>query len=174
MPVEQAPGAIVFSDIVGFTEFTANFGDDRALELVDRQEALVTEALPPGARIVKQLGDGLLLFFDDVHAALDTCVALEKRYAAESTVELPLWVRTGLHFGRPRRRGDDLIGHDVNLTARIADLAAPGELLCTAAAVDEVAQRPDIVFTELAPVMVKGIAEPVRVFRAESAEESMR
>lgn len=172
MPVEQAEGAIVFSDIVGFTEFTANFGDERALALVDRQEALVSEALPPGGRIVKQLGDGLLLFFGDAHAAFDTCVSLAKRYAAESTVELPLWVRTGLHFGRPRRRRrDDLIGHDVNLTARVADLAAPGELLCTAAAVEQVAPRADIVFTELAPVVVKGIAEPVRVYRAEPAEE---
>jgi adenylate cyclase len=171
MPVAQEPGAIVFSDIVGFTEFTANFGDERALAHVDRQEALVIDALPQGARIVKQLGDGLLLFFNDVHAALDTCVSLAKRYAAESTVELPLWVRTGVHFGCPRRRGDDLIGHDVNLTARIADLAAPGELLCTAAAVDEVVPRDDIAFTELAPVVVKGIAEPVRVFRAEPAVE---
>ena len=44
---------------------------------------------------------------------------------------MPLWVRAGLHWGRPSSRGDDLVGHDVNVAARIVDVAAPGELLCS-------------------------------------------
>jgi class 3 adenylate cyclase len=166
MRVTDGPGAVVFTDLVGFTEFTARFGDDRALALVERQEALVREALPAEARIVKQLGDGLLLFFADVGDALSTCLALAERYAEESTVDVPLWVRTGLHFGEPRRRGDDLIGHDVNLAARVADLAGPGEILVTADAVAAVpAGRAS--FTELGPVFVKGIPDAVRLFRVE-------
>jgi adenylate cyclase len=167
MPVTGTSGAIVFSDLVGFTEFTAQNGDERALALVDRQEQLVRESLPDRARIVKQLGDGLLLFFDDADAALHTCLDLVSLYAKETTVELPLWVRTGLHFGCPRRRGDDLIGHDVNLAARIAELAAPGEVLLSADAVDEIPLAGGVEFAELGPVFVKGIPDAVRLFRAE-------
>ena len=56
-------GAVAFTDIVGFTEFCAVRGDDEALALLSLQERLVRNALPPGARIVKELGDGLLLWF---------------------------------------------------------------------------------------------------------------
>jgi len=167
MPVSDGAGAIVFTDIVGFTEFTANFGDDRALALLERQEELVRAALPTGARIVKQLGDGLLLFFPHMVDALSTCLALTEQYGKESTVELPLWVRTGMHFGEPRRRGDDLIGHDVNLAARVADLAGPGEVLATADAVAAAPTVAGVSFAELGPVFVKGIPDAVRLYRAE-------
>jgi adenylate cyclase len=92
---------------------------------------------------------------------------LVARFSEESSLDWPLWVRTGLHYGCPRRRGDDLIGHDVNLAARIADLAAPGEVLASADAVAEVPDAPDVRFTELGPVFVKGIPDAVRLFRAE-------
>ena len=58
-------GAIVFTDIVGFTELTNEHGDDVALALLERQEVLVHELLPECGRVVKELGDGLLLWFDD-------------------------------------------------------------------------------------------------------------
>ena len=64
-------GAIVFTDIVGFTEFTALEGDEQALELLHTQERLVNDALPTGRHVVKELGDGLLLWFPDVAGALD-------------------------------------------------------------------------------------------------------
>ena len=55
-PVERCEGTVVFTDIVGFTEYTALRGDDEALALLALQERLVREALPPRARIVKELG----------------------------------------------------------------------------------------------------------------------
>ena len=61
-------GAIVFTDIVGFTEFTAVEGDEQALELLRTQEQLVNDVLPTDARVVKELGDGLLLWFPDAPA----------------------------------------------------------------------------------------------------------
>src|SRR5262249_1116351 len=126
-------GVIVFTDIVGFTELTDTHGDDVAIELLEKQEALVRAALPPNSRVVKELGDGLLLWFDDACAALRTCLALQETFEDETAEPLPLWVRMGLHWGSPRRRGDDIIGRDVNLASRIADLAAPGEVLLSEA-----------------------------------------
>lgn len=173
--MSNVTGTIVFTDIVGFTEFTARYGDDRALELLERQEELVRSALPDGSRIVKQLGDGLLLFYDDVELALRTSLALVEQYTTESSSSgLPLWVRTGVHFGHPRRRGDDLIGHDVNLAARVADLAGPNEVLLTADALAEVSSPADLSFVELGPVYVKGIPDAIGLYRAQRLDATAR
>jgi adenylate cyclase len=161
------PGAIVFSDIVGFTHLTEVHGDDTALELVDAHARTVAGLLPDGARVVKELGDGLLLWFSDAAAAIDTGLALQERCAAVHGGELPLWVRVGIHWGCPRRRGDDLIGHDVNLTSRITGLAAPGEVLCSEAAVAEAGPLGGVDVQPLGAVFVKGVAQPVPLVRVQ-------
>jgi adenylate cyclase len=161
-------GTVVFTDIVGFTEFTALRGDDEALVLLSTQERLVREALPDDARIVKELGDGLLLWFVDACAALETALVLQERFEAESNESLlPLWVRVGMHSGRQTRRGSDLVGHDVNVAARVMDVAGPGEVLLSDATLAKIEGRlPEVTFEELGPVVMKGIPEPVRLFRA--------
>jgi adenylate cyclase len=72
-----------------------------------------------------------------------------------------------MHHGRALRRGDDVIGHDVNVAARIVDVAAPGEVLVS----DAVHARVDpgtanACFSELGPVVMKGIPKPIRLWRA--------
>ncbi len=159
-------GAIAFTDIVGFTEFTAERGDGDALALLELQSQLVRRALPPGARIVKELGDGLLLWFEDVGGALETCLSLHEDFERAASDDAPLWVRMGMHWGCPTPRGADLIGNDVNLAARIADVAGPGELLVSADVREQVAgRRDDLEFEELGPVVMKGIPHPVGLFR---------
>jgi adenylate cyclase len=156
----------VFTDIVGFTHFTEERGDDVALALLERKEKLVRDALPDCGRVVKELGDGLLLWFDDVCEAFATCVALQVHFEREATDDLPLWVRMGLHWGSPRRRGDDIVGRDVNLAARIVELAGPGEVLCSAVAVEAAGRVSGIEFEELGPVFVRGLDDPVPLMRA--------
>ena len=158
-------GAIVFTDIVGFTKLTDAHGDDLALSLLERQEKMVREELPECSRVVKELGDGLLLWFDDPRAAIDTCLRLQRRFDADTESDIPLWVRMGVHFGRPRRRGDDIVGRDVNLAARIVDLAGPGEVLCSESTLDAAGVIDGVVLEPLGPVFVRGIAEPVPIVR---------
>jgi adenylate cyclase len=161
----REPGAIAFTDIVGFTEFTADRGDDEAVALLDLQANLVHSSLPGSARIVKELGDGLMLWFLDPEAAVTTCVSLLNQFEKVADEAAPLWVRIGMHWGRPTRRGNDLVGHDVNLAARIVDVAGPSELLISAsmeAAVNNV--LPGIGLKELGPVVMRGIPDPVRLF----------
>ena len=167
-PVQTVSGAIVFTDIAGFTEFTAARGDEAALALLALQERLVHEEMDDLGRIVKELGDGLMLWFDDPCDAVQTALALQERFEEHSTGDdLPLWVRIGIHYGRPARRGRDLVGHDVNVAARIVDLAAPGEVLISEAATERIAHLPaSISFEEVGPVIMKGIPEPVALYRA--------
>ncbi len=107
-------GTVMFTDIVGFTEFNALRGDAEALALLSLQERIVLEELGADARIVKELGDGLMLWFGDACAAIETGLRLQERFEAESArIDAPLWVRIGVHAGQQTRRGNDLLGHDV-------------------------------------------------------------
>jgi class 3 adenylate cyclase len=169
MAVDPVEAAVMFTDIVGFTEYTAIEGDARAVEMLSVQERVVQDVLPPGARIVKELGDGLLLLFPEPCAAVVCALTLQRRFEAQWFEHmLPLWVRMGMHWGRPTRRNADIVGHDVNLASRIVNVAGSGELVVSGATVDEVRRRDANTahFDEIGPVMLKGIPEPVRLFRA--------
>ena len=167
-PASVVQGAIAFTDIVDFTEYTALRGDDEAVGLLAVQERLVHASLPAGARLVKEMGDGLLLWFAGAADAVNTCLDLQAAFEEESSrADLPLWVRMGLHWGTPTERRGDLIGHDVNLASRIADIAGPGELVLSEAA--KVVAEPhcrNVAFEELGPVVLKGIPAPVALYRA--------
>lgn len=167
-PAAVLTGAVVFTDIVGFTEYTALQGDEGALALLSRQEQIVKNALPGDSRLVKELGDGLLLWFPDACDAVDTSLRLQERFEEESLESmLPLWVRIGIHWGHPTRRRSDIVGHDVNVAARIVDVAGPGEVVLSEAALTAVGERlPGVSFEELGPVVMRGIPEPIPLYRA--------
>lgn len=166
-PPNSIEGAVVFTDIVSFTEFNAVEGDEAANELLSAQEMIVNQFLPAGSWLVKELGDGLMLWFPSADAALATCLRLMQRFEEYSLETLqPLWVRMGIHWGRQTRRRADLIGHDVNLAARIANEAGATELLLSEATLAELREPSAASFEELGPVIMKGIPDPVRLFRA--------
>jgi adenylate cyclase len=165
---EPVEGTIVFTDIVGFTAFTATRGDAEALQLLATQDRLLRSALPDTARVVKELGDGLLLWFPEPVSAVHSAFALHHGFEAESSSsDLPLWIRVGMHHGRALQRGADLVGHDVNVAARIVDVAGPGEVLVSdavRAGVDPGTAH--VSFSELGPVVMKGVPGPIRLWRA--------
>jgi class 3 adenylate cyclase len=164
-------GVIAFTDLVGYTEYTATRGDIQALALLSAQDRIVAASLPKAARVVKELGDGLLLYFTEPASAIRACLKLLARFE-EAAIEdtIPLWVRIGLHWGRPTPRGTDLVGHDVNVAARIVDIAAPGELVCSDAAVIAAGTMLDgIDVVELGPFVMKRIPNPIELYRASHA-----
>lgn len=172
MAASTASGAFAFCDLAGFTAFTAECGDDAAIELVETFRTEVEAVLPIGARIVNRIGDGLLLHFSDAPGAVVALLRLTARCAERSTPEVPLWVRTGVHTGSARVLGDDLIGHDVNVAARIGALAGATEVLVSEQA-RGTAPPAGVRFDPLGPVFVKGLPDALRVFRASAAEISL-
>jgi adenylate cyclase len=169
--VDTVTGTVLFTDIVGFTAFTEEAGDEQALAVLGAQESAASELLPDGARIVKELGDGMMLWFPDAAAAISTAVLLQSQLAEVEVADgFPLWLRMGAHWGTQTRRRDDLVGHDVNVAARIVDLAGPREVLVSDAT--RRAAEPTlegVEFVEMGPVFVKGLTEPVWIHRAEPA-----
>jgi class 3 adenylate cyclase len=164
-------GAVVFTDIVGFTAFCAERGDEDALALLAEQEQVVRHVLPSDARLVKELGDGLMLWFPDAASAIASSVRLQTYLQARQTDALfPLWIRIGAHWGRQSTRGDDLVGHDVNVAARIVQMAAPREVLVSEATWARAGRAVDgIAFNEVGPALMKGLPEPIWLLRASPA-----
>lgn len=163
----------MFTDLVGFTEYTATQGDGEAVRALGVQDEIVRSALPGDARVVKELGDGLLLWFSDAPNALLTCLELLVAFErAADDDRFPLWVRMGAHWGEPTHRGVDLVGHAVNVAARIAGVAAPGELLCSESFVVAAGEPAAASFVELGPVVMKGLPVPVPLFRVERVPQS--
>ncbi|MDH3705988.1 MAG: adenylate/guanylate cyclase domain-containing protein [Acidimicrobiia bacterium] len=159
-------GVIAFTDIVGFTEFTAAEGDDRAVELLGLQRRIVDDELPARGRVVKDLGDGLLLWMDEVDGAVETARRLQRSFAAHATGDLPLWVRIGMHWGSPVERGDDLVGNDVNIAARISGQAGPGEIVVSEAVVTHPDLRGvDLSVDAIGPVLMKGLPDAIWLYR---------
>src|SRR5438445_281284 len=108
---------VMFTDIAGFTAYAATCGDRAAARLVHRHDAAVLPAIRRhSGRILKRLGDGLMAAFASPGAALRA--ALEMQQAARG-----VRLRIGIHAGAARSRAGDLIGHEVNLAARIAERA---------------------------------------------------
>lgn len=158
-------GAVVFTDLVGFTEYTDAAGDVAALHVLDIQTQLATAALGDrrDARIVKELGDGLMMWFSSAGDALDTATTLMASIAAARVAgEFPLAVRMGIHHGAAIARGDDIVGQTINIGARVSDIAGPGELLVS----DDVIAACETSISSfglqpVGPVVVKGVRQPI-------------
>lgn len=129
--------AILFTDLVGFSDWTLEAGDTMALELL-RRVGVATETPVRTHRgtIVKRLGDGLMAVFDEpsqaVDAALEACANLQEIEVGGHRPRL----RAGVHVGTPRRLGGDYFGVDVNVAARVAQAAGPEEILVSELAHD--------------------------------------
>jgi adenylate cyclase len=125
---------IVFTDLVGFSSWALEAGDAASLELLRRVDAEVAAAVEDeGGDLVKRMGDGMMAVFPDASPALAaTQQALESVRGLATDGYVPK-LRAGMHFGTPRSIGDDYIGVDVNIAARLCEAADADEVLVSEA-----------------------------------------
>jgi adenylate cyclase len=126
----KAEVAVLFTDLVGFSSWALEAGDRAAIRLLRE----VTEAIEPPiaerrGEVVKRLGDGLMAVFWDAQGAAEAAFAANRGAAAIQVEGHRPQLRTGIHLGRPRKIGGDYFGVDVNIAARLAEAAKPGEVL---------------------------------------------
>lgn len=130
--------AILFTDLVGFSSWALSSGDDQSLQLLRSVDAEVSAAVETNrGQVVKRLGDGMMAVFGD---ASDAVVAAQDALSAGATVHQKGYrakLRAGLHFGTPRPIGNDYIGIDVNIAARLCEAARANEVLLSADICDE-------------------------------------
>jgi adenylate cyclase len=129
---------IVFTDLVEFSEWALEAGDDAAVRLLRcLDDVLEPTVRDHGGDVVKRLGDGMMAVFDGPQHGLDALLAI---YRELPTVEADGYtprLRAGLHVGRPRRLGGDYFGVDVNIAARLAESASPDEILVSDVAAEK-------------------------------------
>ncbi len=162
---ESAVATVAFVDLAGFSAIADVYGDASAIAVLGRFEALVREALGGQGAPIKWIGDEAMFGFPDPATALQVLGRLLP--ACRSEPRIPL-TRTGLNHGPVLRRSNDLFGSTVNVAARIAALASPGQLLATQAVAD-VAAASGIVTRDIGKVALRSIAEDVPLHAIELA-----
>lgn len=158
------PPAIAFVDLAGFTTLTEEQGDEAAaqaaaglLELAERF------GRREDGRVVKELGDGVLLRFPDAEHALR---AVRELVAGMADAGLPA-AHAGIAAGSVVVRDGDVFGRTVNLASRIANLAGPGEVVVEEGVVVAL-PRGTATFEPIGRVELKGIGEPIALWRVRS------
>ncbi|WP_305799929.1 adenylate/guanylate cyclase domain-containing protein [Mycobacterium sp. 1164966.3] len=132
---------LVFTDLVGFSAWSLQAGDDAALTLLRQvARAVETPLLDAGGHIVKRLGDGLMAVFrNPLVAVRAVCVAEEAMKSVEVDGYTPR-MRVGIHTGRPQRLASDWLGNDVNIAARVMERATKGGIMVSGATLDLIPQ----------------------------------
>jgi adenylate cyclase len=156
------PPAVCFLDLTGYTRLTEERGDEAAAELAARLAGLVRRsAQEHDGTPVKWLGDGVMFYFREpanaVLAALEMAEAVGRHGLPPAHV--------GIHAGPVVFQEGDYFGRTVNLAARIAEYARPGEVLVSQEVVDA-AQGGPVTFTEIGPVELKGISGTLHLYAA--------
>ena len=122
--------AILFLDLVGFSAWALEAGDEAAVTLL-RDFGRITDGavVQRGGRVVKRLGDGAMAVFADAGAAIEAARHACREVATMDVDGYEPALRAGLHVGRPRHLGGDYLGVAVNVAARVAEAAKADEVL---------------------------------------------
>ncbi len=158
--------AIAFADLAGYTRFTEEAGEEEAFSTVERFIEAVTDTLPDDARVVKTIGDEVMLVGQDVQALTDWAVGFQRLYRERPTP------RIGVHVGSVLYRDGDYFGREVNLTARVVARARGGEVIVTDAVMNQIKTSEYLKFEEIGEVKLKGFDEPRVLCRAQIDEDS--
>jgi class 3 adenylate cyclase len=152
---------IVFTDVVGSTEFVRRVGDEEGRAAIRRVEVLVSElAEEEGGRVVKNLGDGSLVLFGSNSSAIRFALAIQDHVTGDGVLQL----RVGLAAGEPIQEDGDIHGAVVAQASRIADIAHAGEVV-VADSVRQLAVGKGFHFETAGDVLLKGFDEPTAVWR---------
>jgi len=157
---------VVFTDLVGSTELLSRVGESVAEELRREHFTLLRAAVSDaGGREVKNLGDGLMVAFDGVTAALACAVAMQQALAARPASAEPLSIRVGIAVGEADVEDGDYFGLPVVEAARLCARAEGGEILTTAFVRMMARSRGGFEMEPIGELELKGLAEPVEAWR---------
>jgi adenylate cyclase len=172
--IERRLAAILAADVVGFS---AQMETDEAGTL-DRLRRCRRDLIDPGlqkhrGRVIKTMGDGVLMEFASVVDAVSFAVEFQQGIAAlNQGSDAPEMVyRVGINLGDVMIEEGDVFGDGVNVAARLEPLAEPGGVLVSSAVVDQVREQNDVRFEEVGERRLKNITREVRVFRVVTGVE---
>lgn len=132
---------LVFTDLVGFSTWSLQAGDEATLTLLRQvARAVETPLLDAGGHIVKRMGDGIMAVFRNPTVAVRAVFAAEEALKAVNVQGYTPRMRVGIHTGRPQRLGADWLGVDVNIAARVMERATRGGIMISSPTLDLIPQ----------------------------------
>lgn len=160
---ERVVKTVLFTDIVSSTEQLSVRGDARWRRQLDAHDKAVDGLVEKhGGRRVKHTGDGVFALFDGPTKAARCALEMVPALATRG-----IRIRAGVHTGECERRGDEWSGMAVHTGARIGSLAAAGEVLASRT-VRDLSAGSGLTFHSLGPQPLKGLPEPIDVYRLEA------
>ncbi len=170
--------AILSADVVGYSRMMGGDEESTLAALkAHRKEFIDPTIAEHHGRIVKLMGDGMLVEFPSVVEAIQCAVEVQRGMAARNA-DVPddrkMLFRIGVNLGDIIVDGDDIYGDGVNVAARLEGLAEPGGVCVQRDVRNQVRDKLPVVFEDMGEVEVKNIVRPIRVFRVvlEPAESS--
>ena len=152
---------VAFADLAGYTRLTEEQGEAKAVSAVERFVEPVERTLPIDARVIKTLGDEVMVVGVDAGALTSWAVGLTGELAPGSPPP-----RIGIHSGAALYRDGDYYGREVNRAARVVARASGGEVLVTRPVMDAASRQDGLEFELIGEVVLKGFNEPTELFNA--------
>src|SRR5437763_5632036 len=165
--IAEATRTFFFADLRGYTGFVERSGDRAAAELLKAYRSIVrSQVASSGGAEIKTEGDGFYIVFTSARQAIACGVAILKAAAPHNQQDpsMPIRVGIGIHAGEPISQEGQFVGSAVNMAARIGAIAEEGELLVSDIVRGLVRTGSPFPLVDRGEVVLKGIAEPVRVF----------
>jgi adenylate cyclase len=175
MTATRRLAAIMAIDVVGYSRLMGEDEAGTALIIREHREAARPIVAGFSGRIVKTMGDGLLLEFTSVVAAVECAIAIQM-LMIERNIDVPetkrIVYRVGVNLGDVLIDGDDILGDGVNIAARLEGICEPGGVLISGAAHDHVRGKIDFDFADLGDQTLKNIMLPVKAYAVKIGEAS--
>src|ERR1700676_873578 len=175
MTAARRLAAILAADVVGYSRPMGEDEAGTARAVREHREAARPIIANLGGRIVKTMGDGLLLEFPSVVAAVECAVAIQELMVernARITEAKRIVYRIGVNLGDVLIEGDDILGEGVNIAARLEGICEPGGVLISGTAHDHVRGKIDAEYVDLGEKALKNIVRPVRAFALKTGLET--
>ena len=166
--VERRLAAILAADVAGYSRLMGLDEAGTARRLRDHLAAMRPIVGKHDGRIVKTTGDGVLIEFPSVVAAVECAIKVQKQMArrnAKLIAEQRVLYRIGINLGEVLVEGDDILGDGVNIAARLEGIAEPGGICLSRSAYEQVKGKIDIQYADIGEQRLKNIADPLQVFR---------
>jgi len=158
------PIAVQFSDLRGFSSFTAQHGDEKAFQIANQFVDLVGASVEQhGGRLLKTYGDGVMTSFEDPSEAVQCAVTMQKtlcdEYCGGGDGDAVISAGIGLTWGSAIQTDGDLFGHSVNLAKRLADEAKGGQIVASSSVVEEAQSLESYSFRDMGTRSLKGVGD---------------
>lgn len=171
----MADVTVVFADLTGSTGVFEALGDAKATQAITRLTDWMGKLCTAhSGRVVKNLGDGVLMVFGDNNCAIEAVTDMQRVHADRIKnwpEQLQMRLQVGLARGEVIEQGSDYFGDAVNVASRLSDLSGPDQILCTETVANEVRIGNAVRLRSLGNMEIRGRQEPCAVYRLEWQNE---